>query len=466
MKTGSFFALSAAAAGLFGHAVAIVVDFTSAASVKSAASSIAFDLMSYYTGNQTGQYNIPGLLEQPPAGYYWWEAGAMWNTMVDYWYITGDTSYNEATSQALIFQVGADRDYMPTNQTKTLGNDDQGMWGMAAMTAAEYNFPNPPKDQPQWLALAQAVFVTQASRWDDAHCSGGLKWQIFRFNVGYDYKNAISNGCFFNIGSRLASYTGNDTYANWAEKTWDWTQKIGLIDAQYNIYDGTDDLSNCTTINHVQYSYNAGVWILGAAHMYNITKSDVWKARVQGLLDQSIKIFSDAATGVMIERDCELTEPASCNTDEKSFKAYLARWMAATSQVAPFTAPTISKFLLTSAKAAAAQCTGGTNGRACGLRWVHNGATGVWDGTTGVGEEMAALEVIQSTIIGQTAGPVTNTTGGTSVGNYNAGSNTKTAGSLLNNWTPTTGDRAGAGVVTAVILAGLIGGVSWMIMAD
>ncbi|ELR03369.1 hydrolase 76 protein [Pseudogymnoascus destructans] len=466
MKTGSFFALATAAAGFLGHAVAIEVDFTSPASVKTAASSIAFDLMSYYTGNQSGQYNIPGLLEQPPSGYFWWQAGAMWNTMLDYWHITGDNSYNEAISQALVFQVGNDRDYMPTNQTKALGNDDQGFWGMAAMTAAEYNFPNPPKDQPQWLALAQAVFYTQASRWDDAHCNGGLKWQIFRFNVGYDYKNAISNGCFFNLGSRLARYTGNDTYSNWAEKTWEWTQSIGLIDAQFNIYDGTDDLSNCTSINHVQYSYNAGVWILGAATMYNITKSDIWKARVQGLLDRSIKVFSDAATGIIIERDCELTEPASCNTDQKSFKAYITRWMAATSKVAPFTADTISKFLLTSAKAAAAQCTGGVKGRACGLRWVHNGQTGVWDGTTGVGEEMSALEVIQSTLIGQTPGPVTNTTGGTSQGNYKTGSNAKTAASLINDWTPTTGDKAGAGVVTAVILAGLVGGVGWMIMAD
>lgn len=140
--------------------------------------------------------------------------------------------------------------------------------------------------------------------------------------------------------------------------------------------------------------------------------------------------------------------------------------MAATSKVAPFTADTIDAFLLKSAKAAAAQCTGGTKGRACGLRWVHNGATGVWDGTTGVGEEMSALEVIQSTLIGSTAGPVTNATGGTSTGNYNAGSNAKTTASLLDDWTPTTGDKAGAGVVTAVILAGLVGGVSWMIMAD
>lgn len=96
------------------------------ASVKNAAATVAFDLMSYYTGNISGEYNIPGLLEQPPSGYYWWQAGAMWNTMLDYWHITGDTSYNAVISQALLFQVGDDEDYMPTNQTKTLGNDDQG----------------------------------------------------------------------------------------------------------------------------------------------------------------------------------------------------------------------------------------------------------------------------------------------------------------------------------------------------
>jgi mannan endo-1,6-alpha-mannosidase len=41
-------------------------------SIKSAARTIAFDMMSYYNGNSTG--NIPGNL---PGPYYWWEAGAM-----------------------------------------------------------------------------------------------------------------------------------------------------------------------------------------------------------------------------------------------------------------------------------------------------------------------------------------------------------------------------------------------------
>ena len=43
-----------------------------AASIKTAASSIVYDMLStYYTGNKTGGANV-GLLPQP---YYWWEAG-------------------------------------------------------------------------------------------------------------------------------------------------------------------------------------------------------------------------------------------------------------------------------------------------------------------------------------------------------------------------------------------------------
>lgn len=196
----------------------------------------------------------------------------MFGALVDYWYYTGDDSYNAITTQALLWQTGPDRNYMPPNQSKTLGNDDQGFWGLAAMSAAEVNYPNPPEDQPQWLALAQAVFNTQYPRWDTETCGGGLKWQIFTFNNGYNYKNTISNGCFFNIASRLAMYTGNATYAEWAERTWDWVTAIGLVSPSYQFFDGTDDTQNCTSINHIQWSYNLGVYLHGAANMYNFVR--------------------------------------------------------------------------------------------------------------------------------------------------------------------------------------------------
>jgi len=160
--------------------------------------------MSYYTGNNTG--DVAGNLPSP---YYWWEAGAMFMIMIDYWYYTGDTSYVAETKEALIHQAGTDYDFMPINQTKSEGNDDQGFWAMAALTAAEEKFEDPDEGTPGWLAMAQAVFNLMAGRWDDTTCGGGLRWQIFTFNTGYTYKNSIANGCFFNIAARLGRYTGN-----------------------------------------------------------------------------------------------------------------------------------------------------------------------------------------------------------------------------------------------------------------
>ena len=231
--------------------------------------------MTFYKGNLTGQ--IPGILPGPPPGgdYYWWEGGALWGTMIDYWHYTGDESYIPTTMQSLIFQSGPPQHaYMPDNWTASLGNDDQGFWGMSAMLAAETGFPNPTDaSQPGWLELAQAVFNTQAvpERHDNA-CGGGMRWQIPQFNIGYDYKNSIANGIFFNLGARLARYTNNMTYSDYAEKTWDWMSGVGLMDNEINVYDGAHVQTNCTDVFKAQFSYNAGVLIQGAAFMYNIVR--------------------------------------------------------------------------------------------------------------------------------------------------------------------------------------------------
>jgi hypothetical protein len=44
--------------------------------------------MTYYKGNQYG--NTPGILPGPPpqGDYYWWEGGALWGTLIDYWHST------------------------------------------------------------------------------------------------------------------------------------------------------------------------------------------------------------------------------------------------------------------------------------------------------------------------------------------------------------------------------------------
>ena len=84
-------------------------------SIRSAASTIAYGMMTYYTGNQTGKE--PGLL---PAPYYWWEAGAMWGGMVEYWHYTGDTSYNDVVAQAILAQASPTDDFMMPEETNQL----------------------------------------------------------------------------------------------------------------------------------------------------------------------------------------------------------------------------------------------------------------------------------------------------------------------------------------------------------
>ncbi|EEH22098.2 hypothetical protein PABG_04309 [Paracoccidioides brasiliensis Pb03] len=415
-------------------------------SIKSAAKIVAKKLVSYYTGWRPG--DVPGNLPDP---YYWWEAGAMFGALIDYWYFTGDDQYNEIVMQAMLHQTGPDFDYQPHNQSRTSGNDDQAFWGMAAMTAAETKFQDPAEDKPQWLALAQGVFNTQAPRWANHTCNGGLKWSINTFGSGWTYKNTISNGCFFNLASRLALYTGNTTYANWAEASWNWMTGVGLISPNYQFFDGTDDTTNCTRVNHVQWSYNSGVFLAGAASMYKYTNGDKkWEERVRGIL-KGIEIFfqNDVMTEVACERN------GKCNVDQRSFKAYLSRWMAMTVKVAPFSRPLIMPKLRASAEAAAKQCSGPDN--SCGLRWTKQSE---YDGETGVGEQMSALEIIQANLVDNVPGPANEQTG-TSKGDPNAG--LKDGRNDLPKLSEITmGDKVGAGFMTSIILLGVLGGAWWM----
>ena len=153
--------------------------------------------------------------------------------------------------------------------TPAQGNDDQAFWAFAVMSAVELNFPDPPAGKPSWLSLAQAVFNEQASRWDTTACGGGLRWQIFTWNNGYEYKNSISNGGFFQLAARLARYTGNQTYADWANKSYDWIIGTPLFTSDYHVYDGADMSNNCSVAGQIQWTYNIGTFLMGAANMWN-----------------------------------------------------------------------------------------------------------------------------------------------------------------------------------------------------
>ncbi|CAG8961920.1 hypothetical protein HYFRA_00014078 [Hymenoscyphus fraxineus] len=430
---------------------AITLDLQDDNSIKRAASTAAYDMMVYYTGNRTG--DTPGNLPDP---YYWWECGAMFGSLINYWYYTGDTSYNEPVTQGLLHQAGEEFDFMPVNQSKTLGNDDQAFWGMAAMTAAETGFPDPPSGQPGWLAMAKTVYNTQTPRWDPS-CGGGLRWQIFPFNNGYNYKNSISNGCYFNLAARLALYSGNQSYADEAIRTWDWMWNVNLIKHDtYHIVDGAHNTDNCTQMDTNTWTYNSGVFLLGAAAMYNFTNgAEPWKTRVDKLIEAGQKFFME---GVLYE-PCEPTK--KCNVDQRSFKAYYVRWLAATAKLVPYTHDNIMMEFQTSAMAAVQTCTAGNTGTACGLKWTDR----VNDGSLGVGEQMAVMEIIQSNLVDK-APRWKSEVLGTGVSNGDLAGTGSTDTQKLLGKPITTGDKVGAGFLTVGMLVGIIGSVAIMLSPD
>ncbi|CCC09625.1 hypothetical protein SMACR_03657 [Sordaria macrospora] len=431
------------------------VNVNDTASIKTAAKTVAKNLISYYSGDKPGQ-TIGILPGPPPAGpYYWWEAGAMWGTIIDYWHYTGDDTYNTLAKQALVFQADPPQNsFMSPNWTASLGNDDQGFWGLSAMLAAEVNLPLAP-GEADWLEMAQAVFNTQAA--DDRHddeCGGGLRWQIFHSNAGYDYKNTIANACFFNLGARLARYTDNSTYSKWAEKTYNWIRDVGYIDKNWNIYDGGHVPHNCTDINKVQWSANAAIMIHGVAIMYNMTEdAEKWGKPLTGLVNRTLEFFFPK--GVMVERACELSDRLLCNVDQHSFKGYLLRSLATAALMAPdLVREPIIKTFKTNIEGVIDSCLAdGT----CGYRWN----VGKYDGDVDngpAGQGMSALAAFSTYLITEEQAVfkplVTNSTGGESRGNPNAGEKPAT---LLSMSELTGKDKAGAGVLTAFVVCSILG---------
>lgn len=415
----------------------------------------------YYQGNEPGQ--TVGVLDSP---YSWWEAGALFDALVQYWRLTGDDQYNGIVSQGILAQQGPNSDFMPTNQSTTEGNDDQGIWALAAMSAAESQLPGAPVTT--WFDLADFVYNDYVARWDTSTCGGGLRWQIFSYNAGYLYKNAASNGAFFQLASRLARYTGNSTYSDWASTAYDWSTSIGLIDDNWNVYDGASTTGNCTDLTKIQFSYTAGLYISGAAHMYNITTGAAqtkWQGELTGLLNQTLSVF--LPNGVATEVSCEYL--GTCTIDMQAYKGLLGRWLIDTIEVAPYTSSSITPKLASSAEAAAEVCTEGLNGSGCPFTWTGTAGNA---SAAGLGGELDALSFVQGLLVNQVATPAATTaagsngtaTTGSDANSTESGASSTASGEASPIPSKSAGDAIRAERVSMGIVAGLFSLIAWLIL--
>ncbi|PGH08432.1 hypothetical protein GX51_01259 [Blastomyces parvus] len=403
MKVDKFWAVLAATAG-FGISVVNADDddlhVGSLDATKAAATAVARGAVRFYRGNEPGE--SPGILPDP---YTWWHSAVLFGTLVDYWHITGDSSYNDMTKQGLLAQTGENRDYQPVNQSAGLSNDDQAQWGLAALSAAESSFD---ARSDEWAGFARLVFQNQVRRWNDEKCGGGLNWRVNTFSEGHSVKNSMSNGAFFELSSRLARYTQNETYAEWAEKAWDWMSGIGLITNDFKVFDAANGDTDCKEINELQWSVNAGSLLSGAAHMYNMTNGDsTWKSRVEGLFEGANIFFK---RDIMFEPACEPRE--KCDIEQKTFKAILSRALRTTVQLAPFMNDLVLPKVEASAREAVDECENENGYQMCSYDWVDtdndrndddDDADDEDDET--LGEQLSTLQIVLAKLAGMGEGP-------------------------------------------------------------
>lgn len=158
----------------------------------------------------------------------------------------------------------------------------------------------------------------------------------------------------------------------------------------------------------------------------------------------------------MTEITCEAIK--KCDRNQITFKAYYAEWLSLVSTIFPETTDQIIPKLKSSAVAATKGCTGGSSKSLCGITWY----TQSFDGLDGLEQQMAVLGVLNAILTPfKKSAPYTADTGGTSKSNPSAGTNHTDTIPVLNHIT--TGDRAGAGVLTVIFVTGWALGITWMI---
>lgn len=92
---------------------AITVDGQDADSLKSAAKQAAASAVNYY--NNRASKLIPGKFDGT-----WWEGGAFFTFLINYWHWTGDSQYNDLVTEGMSWQGGPNNDFFTSNYSSYL----------------------------------------------------------------------------------------------------------------------------------------------------------------------------------------------------------------------------------------------------------------------------------------------------------------------------------------------------------
>ena len=177
---------------------------------------------------------------------------------------------------------------------------------------------------------------------------------------------------------------------------------------------------------------------------------------MDGLLGATLKTFFPQKFGGNILSEVACEPIMTCDRNQLGFKGYLAMWLAFTAILVPKTAEQIIPRLQGTVVAVGKQCSGKSE-NLCGSRWYQPN----WDGIEGLEVQMAALGAVTSNLmVMESQSPNTIDT------NPDAKEHQIDSGDDEdpNKLDPiNTGDRAGAWILTIIMVIAIGGAVGWLI---
>lgn len=147
---------------------------------------------------------------------------------------------------------------------------------------------------PEQLAWAAATYRSVVTHYWDNKCGGGLWWDHQR-----SYKNAITNELLLYASTQLYLATGQQSYRDWALRSWAWFSASTMIGPDGLVNDGLD--AQCRNNGAPRFTYNQGALVGGLSDLTMITGDPQYRAL-------AVKIAL-ATTRTLVKADGLLTEP-------------------------------------------------------------------------------------------------------------------------------------------------------------
>ena len=280
-------------------------------------SSLAVNSLQSWYDDQTGLYRTTG----------WWNAANIITTLADYSRITGSQEYRSTFQTTLL---AAQKTY-PGFINRYY--DDEGWWALAWIDVYDLT------SDPQYLTLAESIFLDMSGGWDDT-CSGGIWWSKDR-----KYKNAIANELFLSAAAHLARRATRPQdramYRSWANREWQWFSHSQMINADHLVNDGLSE--SCENNHRTTWTYNQGVIVGALAELYRTSHNPAFLSNARMITEATLSAPALTDAQGILHDSCE----PNCGADGTQFKGIFVRNLRSLDEIAPL--PRYEKFVYANA---------------------------------------------------------------------------------------------------------------------